>query len=250
MISLNQLTSLVNSLKSVDKNTARTIIKLVNVDVLKSLGDSKYLIQINDKTLTAQSQKQLQEGSSYFARYDAKQKTLPQLSKLINIPNLFKNQHILKDANLTYDIKTLQHILNSKEPAKTIKEQILDELSKSQNKEHFQTVSNLLLSLNQNVLSFPFIIYEYFGLLQLKKRYNKKTKKSYLNFYAIFEHLGPISGVISEDSISLNVAYDEIKDFLDENLDEISYNITLHVMDNIEPLYDINKNDKLLDIQV
>ena len=248
MISLNQLTSLANVLKTVDAKTAKTLIKLVSVDVLKSLGDDKFLIKLDNKELIAQSQKQLQENSKYFARFQSHKQNLPTLSNLTKIPKLLSHMSILKNTELVYDIKTLTTILSSKKALNNFKETILKELQNSPNKEHFHTVSNLLLALNQNILNFPFIFYEYLGFLQLKKRYNKKTKKSFIDFYAIFENLGAISGLISEDIIKINVMYEEIKEFLEDNLDEISYDVKISVVEDIKPLYDINTNNNLLDI--
>ena len=87
----------------------------------------------------------------------------------------------------------------------------------------------------------------------MKKRYNKTSKKSQLDFYAALLKLGPISGTVmfieDEIFIDLDVAFEATKLFLEENLKDIRYKITLHVREDIEPLYHPHTNS-LLDINV
>jgi len=250
MISLNSLGSLVSILKNSDPQTAKTLIKLLSVDVIKSLGNDKYILQTQDKTLTAQSQKQLQVGEKYFARYNSSLKgDIPTLSHLLKVPKLFSQLKELHTTPLLYNERTFKELLLTKNPIQNFKETLLETMTKSNTKEQFQTISLLLLSLNQNILTLPFIFYHSLGFLQIKKRYNKKEKKAFLDFYAFFEHLGAVSGVISQENIRINVAYEEIMEFLEQHTDEISYPVTLNLITPISPLYDISTNNSLLDIK-
>ncbi len=249
MISLNSLGSLVSILKNSDPQTAKTLIKLLSVDVLKSLGEEKYLLQTQEKTLTAQSQKQLQVGERYFAKYTQTKQEIPILSNMIKVPKLFTQLQEFQTTPLPYNEKTLQELFLNKKPFENFKENLLDTLSKTTSKEQFQTTSFLLLSLHQGVFTLPFVFYHSLGFLQLKKRYNKREKKSFLDFYAFFEHLGAISGVITQENIRLNVGYEEIRAFLEKQSDELSYPLSINVITPISPLYDITQNTSLLDIR-
>ncbi|DAB29320.1 MAG TPA: hypothetical protein CFH84_10285 [Sulfurimonas sp. UBA12504] len=93
-----------------------------------------------------------------------------------------------------------------------------------------------------------------FSLVQFKKRYNTKTKNTYIDFYAALELLGPISGLITLDErvikIELCVAFVQTKIFLENDLKNFSYNnINIKLVKNIEPLYD-TKRSSLLDISI
>jgi hypothetical protein len=85
----------------------------------------------------------------------------------------------------------------------------------------------------------------------MKKRYNKTSKKSQLDFYASLLKLGAISGTImlleDEIFIDLDVAFTTTKLFLEANLKDVRYKITLHVRENIDALYQFQTNS-LLDI--
>ena len=228
----------------------KALIKLLTIDVTKSLGDSRYLIQSASKELIASSEKPLQEGSRYWAELEVKQHETPTLSKLIKHPALLKE---MQNLPMKFDIKELHEILTGKKPIESIKNRLLEQLSNASSKEDFTQLSNLLLSLMQNTITIPLQYQQYFGLFQMKKRYNKTTKRSQIDFYAVLCSLGPISGTImlKEDKISvdLDVAFKATKFFLEENLNTIRYKINIHVKENIEPIYNLQTNT-ILDINV
>jgi len=65
--------------------------------------------------------------------------------------------------------------------------------------------------------------------------------------------LGPISGIVSLEnesvSVNLNVAFEKTKNFLEENMNQFSYTITITLAQNISPLYEANINS-LLDVSI
>jgi len=247
MISLNSVTSLLKVIQNSDPKTAATLTKLLNVKVLESLGGNKYLLDIGGKQLTAFSEQKLTPFEHYFARFEAAKDTKPALSHLIKIPKLFAKLPLLQLSDLFLEPKELARLLGSKEAIQNFKNTLLKELAASHSKEHFQTLTPFLLSLHQNILSVPLHFYESFALLQFKKRYNKKTKKSFLDFYAFFTHLGPISGMISEREVKINVAFDETKEYLEHLSGEVGYPVHIEVSEAITPLYEA-KSERVLDI--
>ena len=244
------ITELSNILKlaSASPAEAKTLIKLLAVDVTKSLGDEKYLIQTPTKEISATSQKPLQEGLKYWVELGTKQHETPVISKFLQQPKILQE---LQNLPLKLDIKELHELLNGKKTIEDFKTTLLSQLSNATSKEDFTQFSNLLLSLMQNTLTIPLYHQQYFGLFQMKKRYNKTSKKSQMDFYAALIKLGPISGsvMLIEDEIfiDLDVAFTTTKLFLEENLKDIRYKITLHVRENIEPLYRFQTNS-ILDI--
>lgn len=247
--SINQLSSLAK-LISTNPNEAKAFIKLASVDVLKSLGDGKYTIVLDNKTLTAQSDKPLSEGAKYWSQLTQPKNGTAQLSNLQKMPQQLQN---LQNSQFEYSLKDLQTLLKSQKPETLMKQNLLEHLSSASTKDEFSTASNLLLSLQNNTLTIPIRQDNYFSILQFKKRYNKKSKRTQLDFYAALEFLGPVSGVITlEDgsvNIDLNVAFDKTKNFLEDDMDNFSYDINISLVENIEPLYNANSN-ALLDVSI
>lgn len=154
-------------------------------------------------------------------------------------------------SNNQYSIKDLQTILKSKNPYEITKQDLLEQLDKASTKEEFSSINALLLSIHNQTLTIPLNYNKYFSILQFKKRYNKKIKKTQIDFYAALELLGPISGILTLDAsdatIDLNVAFDKTKNFLENDMNDISYKI--NTINKIEPLYDLKLNS-ILDINV
>ena len=248
-MNISQLSALAKIISS-NPTEAKALIKLASVDVLKALGDGKYSILLNDKTLTAQSQKQLTEGASYWTKVSQTKNDMPQLSNLLKMPLLLKD---LQNTPLQYNVKELQNLLNNPKPENVVKTQLLEQLSTAGSKEEFTNTSNLLLSLQNQTMTIPFNYNGVFSILQYKKRYNKKSKKTFIDFYAALELLGPISGLISLEnthvSIELNVGYEKTKQFLEKNMDSVGYEIVITTTKNIEPIFESNIN-ALLDISI
>ena len=246
-LSITQLSNILK-LASASPAEAKTLIKLLAVDVTKFLGDEKYLIQTPTKEITATSQKPLQEGLKYWVELGTSQHEIPVISKFLQQQKMLQE---FQNLPLKFDIKELHELLNSKKTIEDFKTTLLNHLCNATSKEDFTQFSNLLLSLMQNTLTIPLYHQQFFGLFQMKKRYNKTSKKSQLDFYAALIKLGPISGSVmfveDEILIDLDVAFMTTKLFLEENLKDIRYKITLHVRENIEPLYRFQTNS-ILDI--
>jgi len=247
MISLDSVSSLLQVLqRSASTKDLKSLVKLLDIEILKSLGDQKYLLFIDGKELTAFSKQKLTPGEHYFARFELDSKQ-PTLSHLLKMPKLFFKLPFLTINQSFYDIKTLQHLLTSKEGVANFKEQIAKDLASAPSKEHFLALSHLLLSLNQNIFTLPLFFYDTFAFFQLKKRYNKKTKENFLDFYAFFEHLGALSGIVSKRAITLHTPFEEVVQLLEDESVNLAYPLHIVVMERIAPLYE-PKDERVLDI--
>jgi hypothetical protein len=248
-VNITQL-SLLSKLIGSNPNAIKSAIKLGTVDVLKSLGESKYSVSLESKTLTAQSQKPLSEGSKYWALMTQEKNQPLKLSNLLEKPAMLKT---FKHPSITYSLDELTTLLKSKKPEVELQKALLEKLPNATTKDEFSALSTLLLSLQNGTFTIPLYFHNYFSLLQFKKRYNKRDKSTFIDFYATFEELGPISGIISLDGanveITLNVAFSKTEEFLLQNAQDISYPISIKVVESIEPLYSADINS-LLDISI
>ncbi len=134
--SINQLSSLAK-LISTNPNEAKAFIKLASVDVLKSLGDGKYTIVLDNKTLTAQSDKPLSEGAKYWSQLTQPKNGTAQLSNLQKMPQQLQN---LQNSQFEYSLKDLQTLLKSQKPETLMKQNLLEHLSSASTKDEFSTL--------------------------------------------------------------------------------------------------------------
>jgi hypothetical protein len=243
------ISELSNILKTASSpQEAKALIKLLSVDVTKSLGDGKYLLENSSTKVIASSDKPLLEGGKYWLELASKHNEMPLITKFLQQPTMLKE---FANIPLKFDTKELHELLSGKKTIESFKMDLLEHLSNASNKEDFTQISNLILSLMQNTLTIPLTFQHYFGVFQMKKRYNKTSKKSQLDFYASLAKLGPISGTVmlleDEILIDLDVAFTTTKLFLEENLKDIRYKTTLHVSENIQALYQFHSNS-ILDI--
>jgi len=248
-MNLSSISALVK-LISANPAEAKALIKLASLEVLHSLGSGKYTIALENQTLTAQSEKNLSVGEKYWAQVIMSKDSKPTLTHLIKTPQLFT---LLKNNAFTLTLQELQTLLKSPKPATVLGQQLLEMLSNTNSKEEFSTLSTLLLSLHNQTLTLPILYRNYFSILQLKKRYNKSSKKQFIDFYAAFEFLGPISGLITLEehdiSVALSVAFAQTKHFLEQDMNNFSYTVTIDINEQIAPLYEANAHT-LLDISI
>lgn len=243
---LNSISKLLNS----NPNEIKTVTKLVSLDVLQHLGNNKYTISLDDKILTTKSQKSLNVSSTYWAKLNYNS-DIPELSQVIKQPQILHKRGLYK--NLALRIEDIKTIISSKEHLQEYKTNLLEKLVSATTKDEFSNTSNLLLSLHHQVATIVLEYHSHFSILQLKKRYNNKTKKTAVDFYAALEFLGPIGGVIYMDEdkvmIDISVTYEKTVDFLEQNVDSLSYKINISLLENINPLYVATPNS-LLDVSI
>lgn len=249
-MNISQLGALTNLL-SKNPLELKAIIKLASMNVLQSLGSNKYTVQLNNQTLTAQSDKSIDVGSRYWTQLSDNKDGNIKLSNLVKMPKLFQ---LLQSSHTKYSLEDLKTILSAKEPAGLVKQNVLEHLSTASSKDEFSNTSTLLLSLQSQTLTIPVEYKGHFSILQMKKRYNKRSKKAQIEFYAALELLGPISGVISleenEVFVNISVAFEKTKDFLDQESKNFSLNLNISLIQDIEPLYEFKTLNSILDLSI
>jgi len=247
---LAKLDALANSSKIIRFNSLLPM----KIDVLDTLMNGKYKLLIGTKLLETKSNLKLDVGESYWGvmKEDVKSKNIS-LSNLLKQPKLLKHLKFIPK----FSPNQLSTILSSKNPKQELKATLLEHLSNSTSKSEFMTTTSMVNALEQNVFTFVLTQNSKDAIFQFKKRSTKKEKSkniedTKIDFYAAFENLGPIEGVVEvkDDikSLSLYLYYENSVKFLQNELNNLNFNAKIYKKDSsIEPLFNVSPN--LLDIR-
>ena len=230
---------------------AKALLKLVSIDIMKNLGQGNYLIQVDGEHLSAQSDKMLKPSERFWAELSATPGKQANISHLVKQPLLFQKLAALP---IRMEFDQIIQLLQGKTPQKTMHEMLLEPMAQAGSKEEFNALTQLMLSLHHNVLTLPLHYAHYFGFLQMKKRYNTKTKKTSIDFFAALHHLGPVEGSIEladgEVFTTVNVAFESTLSYLKNNLDDLNHTVRLQLKsDGLTPLWQ-NEGSALLDVSI
>jgi len=228
----------------------------VTIDVLEKNDKNQFLLKIGNKELTTKSDKELDVGGKYWGvlKEDKDSKAV-NLSQLLKKPKLLQMQrkNFLPQLNET----KLQDLITKENPKTELKMQLLDKLSQSVSKNEFMTITNMIAALNENVFTLVLKDENQSTMFQFKKRKKSNSEddsnsEAKVDFYAAFEHLGPVEGVVStigdERKVSLSLYYAESLDFLKKELENLDLEGLLYKKGkNIEPIYELSAS--LLDVK-
>ena len=226
----------------------------MKVDVLEELLNGKYKLQIGNKLLETKSNLKLDVGESYWGemREDPKTKNIT-LSNLLKQPKLLK--HIKNIPKFTPN--DLESIFSRENPKLELKTTFLEHLSKATSKSEFLTTTSMINALNENVFTFVLTTNNKDAIFQFKKRKNRKKSlknvdDTKIDFYASFENLGPVEGVVEVKkeikSLSLYLYYENSVKFLSHYLNELDFHAKIYKKDRtILPLFNVSPN--LLDVR-
>ena len=236
------------------KTTRFNSVLPVTIDVLEKGDKNQYMLKIGNKELQTKSAMDLDVGSKYWGvmKEDVKHNA-PSLSQLLKKPKLLQMQrkNFLPELNST----KLQELITKENPKSEMKAALLERLSTAVSKNEFMTLTNMIAALNENVFTMVLKEGEQSTMFQFKKR-KKSTpdakEDAKIDFYAAFENLGPVEGVVSvingERKVSLSLFYEESLEFLKKELDNLDLEGVLYKKDkNIEPLFELSAS--LLDLR-
>jgi len=223
------------------------------IDVLEELNGGKYKLLIGTKVIDTKSQLKLDVGSSYWGEMKENLK-----SGSITLTQLLKQPKLLKNlSNLPrFDVQTLGQLLTKESPKGELKMILLENLANSSSKSEFMTVANMLQGINESLFSFVLNHNNKDAIFQFKKRKkrhpDKKDEDTKIDFYAAFENLGPIEGVVEVIDgvrrLSLYLYYENSLVFLKRELASLDLEAVLYKKDkSINPLFSVTP--ALLDIK-
>ncbi|RUM65870.1 MAG: hypothetical protein DSZ06_04340 [Sulfurospirillum sp.] len=233
----------------------------ISIKVKEQVKSNLFMLDIGRKEqIQTKSELPLDVGKKYWGILKQEPK-----SKSVSISNLFIQPKILQSkldqGNLRFDIQTLKNVLESNNPKETIKQNLLHQLSTATSKEQFLLTTNLLNALQDNLFSFVLTHNQKETFFQFKKQKSKKREKKdqqddnqngSIEFYAAFENLGPLEGVVELiDGIShltIYLFYENSLEFLKNELKNLSFETNLYKKKGkIYPLYEYGNS--LLDLK-
>jgi hypothetical protein len=250
-----------------DKTSKAGLIKYgsqvpISMDILERLDPINYLLKMGNKKTVTESQKELELGGKYWGEVTHKRGEKLVVENLIKQPEFFGD---IKKIPLI-DYKRVVNAFKNHETTsfqQTFKKEVLSQMAGSVDKEQFLFLNQLLLSMENNVITIPINYNGKSGMFQYKygegnrKRNPKETEFIQdLDFYAVFELLGPMRGKLvyfnEEVYLNLEVNFESTRKFLQENLDlkdftKIQIEIK-RIKQEIKPLYSFTQNN-LLDLR-
>ncbi|HIP46510.1 MAG TPA: hypothetical protein EYG95_03005, partial [Campylobacterales bacterium] len=221
---LSPLAKIENILAKINSSTIKfDKILPVNIDVKEKLEAKTYLLQVGKKEMTTKSMVDLEVGKQYWGvmKEDTKLKSLS-LSQLLEKPQLLQGKKSLLP-NLS--LQKLEQLLTSENPKEAMKFGLLEKMTNATSKQEFMTLSNMLQAVNENVFTMLLAHDNNETLFQFKKRKSKESDDASkedvkIDFYAAFENLGPIEGVVEVidgvRKLSLYLYYENSLKFLEK----------------------------------
>jgi len=253
---LSPLAKIENILAKINASTIKFDKVLpVNIDVKEKLESKTYLLQVGKKEMTTKSMVDLEVGKQYWGvmKEDTKIKSLS-LSQLLEKPHLLQGKKALLP-NLS--LQKLEQLLTSENPKEAMKFALLDKMAHATSKQEFMTLSNMLQAINENVFTMLLAHDNKETLFQFKKRKSKNPKQekeedAKIDFYAAFENLGPVEGVVEVidgvRKLSLYIYYENSLKFLEKELKSLDLEGFLYKKEGkISPLYEYGES--LLDVK-
>ena len=179
----------------------------IGVEVVERRPDGLYTIRMGRHTFTSRSDTPLKEGHGYWAQLVQTKEGIVQLKRLHPKPLLLQKNF---DGALPPDL--FSRLRDSGEPMQAMKEQLLQALAHAPNKESFQNLTQLLLSLHAGVLTIPWKREGRPALLQMRQsRKEEDLNRKRVEFYTAMNNLGPIEGTLllagRERILNLSVHY-------------------------------------------
>ncbi len=236
------------------KTTRFNSILPVTINVVEKKPQNEYLLLVGKKEITTKSAKELDVGAKYWGvMKEEPENHRITLSQLLKKPKYLQMQR--KSFLPQLNEAKLQELITKENPKSELKAMLLDKLSTAVNKNEFMTITSMIAALNENVFTMVLKEGEQNTMFQFKKRKksnNEAKDDAKVDFYAAFEHLGPVEGVVSvvgdERKLSLSLFYEDSLEFLKNELGNLDLEGLLYKKDStIEPLFELSTS--LLDVK-
>ncbi len=186
----------------------------LGIEVLEKKGDGTFVIRLGQHKLQTRSETPLLPGREYWADIEQHKEGPVRLTRLHPKPLLLQ-----KEGFIAFGREFIAKLAAEEDPAGSVKEHLMQMMAASSNKEQFQTLSQLLLSWHQGVVTIPFKERGKRMLLQMRRgKKNETLKQKSVEFYAAFNNLGPIEGAIllhgDETLLNMEVFYPKTANLL------------------------------------
>lgn len=247
---LQKLTKIAN-IVSKETSTILNSALPVSIEVLEKRGFMRYMLKIGNIIMETKSLKELEIGSRYFAELQKSSVGSILIQNLIKQPKVLED---LKNTPIKFDEESFKKLFDQKkDPAIELKEIIVDGLVNAKSADDFNFFSNMLLALQKDIIAVPFKDESKDALLQFKRPKRGGFSQNFLEFYAIFEHLGSLNGKIMMQNEALElylaVQYESVKRLLENEAKNLVgfEKIEIFVEKEIEPFFEFKLS--LLDVR-
>jgi len=218
----------------------------IKIEVVSKLYGIKYMLKMGNVETVTKSLKELDVGRTYWA--------MMQRTNIgsITLSNLTPQPKILEFSKFfSMDLAVLEKASKGTKESffSAFKQEVLNKLAASVDRNEFWLWTNVMLSLQQGVFTLPFRYDEKEHLLQLRKR----AAKDIIDFYAVFPNLGEIDGLIKQFNnelfLELRVQFPSVKKYLEKNANELNGVLLskIEVIKDIKALFSFNNS--LLDLK-
>jgi len=190
----------------------------IKIEVKKELNPIKFLINLGNREIETKSYIPLKVGKKYLAQINEGKYSI----KITNLREYPKILEILKNIDFKENFLIPD------------KQNIMQHLASANNKNEFIFWMNILISFNQKV---------YHLIINDKKKalMQVKYKKNKIQFYAVFEHLGEIEGILFEKNLKLFCEFDSTINLINLYKDEIPFLIKVNKKE-IREIYYFSEN--------
>ena len=227
----------------------------IGIKILKKEGTNSFLIQLGRHKFTTKSNTPLETNKEYWVQMSQTKDGIIQLKHLHPKPNLMQKY-------LPFSFKD-EHFFDSladksSKPMQSLKNQIMQTMATTNSKDEFTTLTQMLLSLHQGVISLPFSEKGKKMLLQMRKKSkkNQESDKNSLEFYVAMNNLGPIEGEIIQlnglKHLKLKLFYPRSVGLLKKESSKLEGFSSVQVIQKegqILPFWDVKEQVCLLDIK-
>lgn len=219
----------------------------ISIRVLERLDPLKYMLKIGNRVMETKSRSELEVGGKYWAFMSNSKAGAVVISNLQKQPKLLDIQK--PPLKFTKEL-LVEFFVETKKPFESYKAFLLDRLAFAMTKDEFTFYSNMLFSLHQEVLSFPLNLNNKDSFLQIKKR---KKSNNELEFYAAFQNLGAIRGIVFRDDSALRLLlytpFINTKRVLEDEIFSLKSfeEIDITLQKSVEPLFEFSS--ALLDLK-
>ncbi len=202
----------------------------VCVEVIKELGANRFRLKIGKKELTTKSFKSLKVKQRYWANFSQSKEGILSISNLFAQPELFCNDSLFLPFN--FEEFNLKKELNFDEFRTFLLTKLHNNLN---NADEFKTYSYMLLALSKGIIHLPLQFENKKALLQFRMKEDKK-----LVFYLALDHLGPLSGILSEKECFLEAMYQKTIWYLEKERTKFDMLSEIRLTREIKPLFDLS----------
>ncbi len=227
----------------------------VAIEVKEEKAPQTYQLLVGKKEMTTKSAVPLEVGAKYWGMMkEIPEKQTISLSRLLQKPALLQNRALISFLP-HFSTEKLAALLAKDSPKAEMKMLLLEHMAQANSKQEFMTLTNMIAALNADVFTMLLQHEDKKRLFQFKRRKSQSQTSSedgIIDFYAAFEHIGPVEGVVEVKAdikrVTLYLYYEQSLDFLKTQLSELDFEgRILPKKEKITPLYE--PVSSLLDIK-